>query len=299
MNIQRKKQTFYFFILFNFQLISMRGRKNGNGKRKEKDIYNNRINIVLAIVFLLSACMIYKLYDLQVQKYDLYSAMASGQHQVSTKLNPERGNIYIKNQMKSKKGQEDVATWKESDLYSLATNKDYALIYAIPKEIEDIITRKEYAEKLYRVFDKERIKKEVKEYFEKQDRKALQEKWNNIPDDLSPEETKKKKLALQEKKELVQLREETFRVNQQRSVRQMKGEAEKFLEMMRHDDKIVRLRESIAEKSKKRLRNGTITAADYVSDLDAEVDARIKRKIHHLQYLKSMAMKRLEGASQP
>jgi len=138
--------------------------------------------------------------------------------------------------------------------------------------------------------------------------------FNMLKDELSPmimvgirlewtpwdwKENHRKKQVLQEKKDLIQLREETFRVNQQRSVRKRKGEAEKFLEMMSHDDKIVRLRESIAEKSKKRLRNGTTTAADYVSDLDAEVDARIKRKIHHLQYLKSVAIKRLEGASQP
>ncbi|MFO8000527.1 MAG: TolC family protein [Marinilabilia sp.] len=113
------------------------------------------------------------------------------------------------------------------------------------------------------------------------------------------QQTRREKLALQEKKELVQIREETFRVNQQRSVNKMKGEAEKYLEMMEHDDEIVRLREAIAAKSEKRLKNGTITAADYLSDLDAKVEARIKRNIHHLQYLQSMAVKRLEEASEP
>lgn len=110
-------------------------------------------------------------------------------------------------------------------------------------------------------------------------------------------ETRRKKQVLQEERDLVQIREETFRVNQQRSVSKMKGEAEKFLEMMKHDDEIVRLREDIAAKSEKRLKNGTITAADYVSDLDAKVDARIKRNIHHLQYLQSLAIKKLEDAS--
>jgi hypothetical protein len=68
---------------------------------------------------------------------------------------------------------------------------------------------------------------------------------------------------------------------------------------MEHDDEIVRLREAVVARSEKRLKNGTITSSDYISDLDAEMNARINRNVHHLQYLQNMAMKRLEDVSDP
>ena len=87
---------------------------------------NNRINFLVAIVFLFGCFIFYRLYDLQVIKYDLYQARADDQHQVYNILEPERGKIFI----------EDFTVDGERSLYPFATNKDFALLYAIPKEYQ-------------------------------------------------------------------------------------------------------------------------------------------------------------------
>ncbi len=95
-------------------------------KKRNINHKNGRINIIIAIIFLLGGSILYRLYDLQVEKYDLYITLASGQHQVFSELEPERGKIFISD-YKEGLGKEE--------LYPFASNKDFALVYAIPKEI--------------------------------------------------------------------------------------------------------------------------------------------------------------------
>lgn len=108
---------------------------------------NNRINIIMAIIFLLGLSIVYKLYDLQIRNFDLYSALASSQHQVFSQLEPDRGNIYIKD-----------FSDDANELYPLATNKDFASVFAVPKDVEE---PDELAETLYEVFKKEEVEEEV------------------------------------------------------------------------------------------------------------------------------------------
>lgn len=170
----------------------MREWKDANSKKKTKDVYNNRINIILAVVFLLGGSLIYKLFDLQVQNCDLYSAMAKSQHQVSAEIKPERGNIFIKN-----------GSGKENkDLYPLATNKDYALVYAIPKEIENRWEANKMAEKLYDVFDKEEVKKEVEDHFKEKDKQELRNNLESIDPGLSEEERRSREAEIRREHEL-------------------------------------------------------------------------------------------------
>jgi cell division protein FtsI/penicillin-binding protein 2 len=107
----------------------------------------NRWRLVVAIVFLLSASLVYRLFRLQVSQGDSYTAMAANQQQVSSRLKPERGKIYFTD---NTNGQEK--------LYPVATNKYFALLYAVPKEISD---PKGVAEKLYKFFDEPRLLQEM------------------------------------------------------------------------------------------------------------------------------------------
>ena len=99
----------------------------------------NRLRLVVAIIFLLSGALVYKLFSVQIRQCDLYTALASSQHQVFSQLAPERGKIFLSEEIN---GQEK--------LYPLATNKDFASIYAVPKEI---VNPRELAEKLFTFFD--------------------------------------------------------------------------------------------------------------------------------------------------
>lgn len=146
---------------------------NRNRFKKVKE-RNNRINIIAAVVFLLMFALTYQLYKLQVLENEYFLAQALSQHNVQSNLSPNRGDIYIKDRGVS-----------GEDLYPMATNKDFALVYAIPKDVEDPLP---LAEKLYTFFDKERIEEEVEKYFKDKDERTLRQRLDDIPEDVSREE---------------------------------------------------------------------------------------------------------------
>jgi len=130
-------------------------RMNRSGK-DEKAKKNNRANFVLAIIFLLAAAILGKLYYLQVLRKDYYSALAAGQHEVFRELEPDRGRIFI----------EDTAAPGGKELYPIATNKEFALFYAKPAEIPDN-KAEEAAKIIYDYFDRAKDEKEADREIEK------------------------------------------------------------------------------------------------------------------------------------
>ncbi|MFH1255062.1 MAG: penicillin-binding protein 2 [bacterium] len=135
-------------------------KKTQNNNNK---INNSRISLITAIIFLLAGAIIYKLIDLQILNYDLYCGLASGQHQVYNMLNPIRGKIFIQNDIKG----------SDNQLYPMATNKNFALLFAVPKDIKDIKEAEAISQKLYEIFKKEKVEKEVDEAFKKEDENNL------------------------------------------------------------------------------------------------------------------------------
>lgn len=110
---------------------------------------NNRLSFGMAIIFLLFLALIWQLLKLQIFNNDKYLALALSQHQVQSELKPERGKIFL---------QETIAG--EQRPYLIATNKDYAFIFTIPKEVED---PSYLAEKFYQFFDEKRHLEELEE----------------------------------------------------------------------------------------------------------------------------------------
>ena len=107
----------------------------------------NRFRLVAAVIFLLSGALLAKLFAIQIRQFDLYTAMAASQHQTYSQLKAERGRIFLSEEIN---GQEK--------LYPLATNKDFASLYVVPK---DIANPQEAAEKLYKYFDEPLLLKEA------------------------------------------------------------------------------------------------------------------------------------------
>jgi len=124
----------------------IKGRVENKRKRSKEN--NSRLNFIMTIIFLLSLVLIGRLFDLQVMKHDYYVAMASDQHDVYSKLIPNRGRIFF----------QDNSNKSDVKLYPVATNKDFALVYAVPSMIEN---PGDAAEKLYQVFDQASIEKSV------------------------------------------------------------------------------------------------------------------------------------------
>ncbi len=109
----------------------------------------------LSIVFLfISIIIIVRLFILQVKEHAYYEAFATGTHEIYQQLYPVRGAIYF----------QDTRTHDE---FPVAVNKDFYLIYAVPKEIKssDIVSTTDKLAAILGVDDN--IKKEIFEKLSK------------------------------------------------------------------------------------------------------------------------------------
>ncbi|PRZ00234.1 outer membrane protein TolC [Marinilabilia salmonicolor] len=120
---------------------------------------------------------------------------------------------------------------------------------------------------------------------------GLRLKWT--PWDWSS--TKRTKMVLENRIRLVDIEEETFRVNQIRAVNQLDGDLLRYQQLIELDSEIVELRRGIEENSSHLLKNGSITTSGYIDDLDAYISAQINKDLHQLEYLQRMTMKYLTG----
>jgi cell division protein FtsI/penicillin-binding protein 2 len=99
---------------------------NGRITKKTGGDYSSnvwRIYALTVLIFLIFGVIVVRLYCLQVLAYETYADIAQGQHQVFKELMPNRGNIFLKDGNNGK--------------YPLAINRDYPMVYAIPREIAD------------------------------------------------------------------------------------------------------------------------------------------------------------------
>ncbi len=96
-------------------------KKNSDNKFK-----NSRLRYLIAALFLLGLAMGAKLYFLQIIKADFYSSKADKQQRVATELLPSRGQIWVNNYSDN---------MRRNDLSLLATARNFATIYAVPKDL--------------------------------------------------------------------------------------------------------------------------------------------------------------------
>jgi len=82
-----------------------------------------RAIFVVAVFFLLFASLIFKLYNLQIEKGSYYAARAESQYREAGFLEPRRGIIYF--------------TDKNNNLIPAALNKEYQIVFAVPKKVND------------------------------------------------------------------------------------------------------------------------------------------------------------------
>jgi len=215
-------------------------RQGGSDK-----INNSRINLIIAIIFLLAGIIIFKLISLQVLNYDLYYNLASDQHQIYNLINPVRGRIFIQNDVKS----------ADNQLYPIATNKNFALLFAVPKDIKEA---EKVSEQLYIVFKEEKIKKEVEEIFKKEDENNLKAELK-ILGDVKDEAYKIKEA------EIIARRQALLADKMFQDLRQVRREAEINL----------RKKEAIDEYLKKLDKPG-----DIYEPLEQKVDEAILKKFY-------------------
>ena len=148
--------------------------KQRNSKQKnEYQKNNNRLYIVVAVIFLLAVSLIYQLYILQIKNHDYFSAMASGQHNISAELTPKRGDIYMLDSSSDKK-------------FSIATNRDFALLFFIPKDVDH---KEKLAEKVYYGLYHQKVTEEAEKQIKINEQEELNSEISYINSlDISAEE---------------------------------------------------------------------------------------------------------------
>ncbi|OGF30497.1 hypothetical protein A3H09_03955 [Candidatus Falkowbacteria bacterium RIFCSPLOWO2_12_FULL_45_13] len=215
------------------------------GQRNFDKINNSRINLIIAIIFLLVGYIIYKLFNLQVLNYELYYNLASNQHQIYNLLEPERGRIFIQNDDQSAANQ----------LYPMATNKNFYLLFAVPKDIKEAEL---ISQQLYLTFKSEKIEKEVDELLKSEERARLKAQI----DALGNLDSENKKIKLAE-----------IMANQQKLLAD-----KQFLEMkkVRREAEINSRKAAIVEAFLKKLKK----AGDVYEPLEQKVDETILKKFY-------------------
>lgn len=83
------------------------------------------------------------------------------------------------------------------------------------------------------------------------------------------------------------IQKETFLFNTRISMAQQDQDIRKYNELVQNDQKIVDLRVSVKNASDSQLQNGVITGHDYLTQVDAEAQARLNLILHQVQLLQA------------
>lgn len=137
---------------------------------KSIDTIANRLNLLLAIVFLFGLALVGRLYHLQVAKGEYYLNKAEKQQKIYSTLEQERGKIYLNDHSQS---------LGKSELSLFATNKSFAQLYTVPSEM-DKSQSELVAEKIYEVLHKARIEKEVDDFLKSEEAAELKKEFDYI-----------------------------------------------------------------------------------------------------------------------
>lgn len=137
---------------------SFRSKKTASGAA---GIFGDRIRILQVFIVILSIGLGVRLFNLQVLGYADFKSAADGEHKVSKKLFPARGQIYVKEASTSLETQSYLTEVGGERVFPAVTNRFYTLVYAVPKEISDPVATAEALAPILQL-DKEKILEKIK-----------------------------------------------------------------------------------------------------------------------------------------
>lgn len=89
----------------------------------------SRLYLLIFFIILVGLILISRLFILQILQHSLYKDLAASQHETYQILFPKRGEIFIKDRFYGQNS--------SSQLFPLAINKDWTMVYAIPQKINN------------------------------------------------------------------------------------------------------------------------------------------------------------------
>ncbi len=96
------------------------------------EITNKRINVILALIFLFSGVVLFRMFNWQVFRHSFYVALAENQYSFLGRLFPDRGEIFIKDKSNLK-----LVGDRTQSYFPVAVNNPGYIVYAVPRDIED------------------------------------------------------------------------------------------------------------------------------------------------------------------
>ena len=98
---------------------------------------------------------------------------------------------------------------------------------------------------------------------------------------------KNQKQLLDINRNMLDIQKETFLFNTRITQKQQNADVEKYLELLKKDDAIIVLRESVKNAANAQLENGVLSAHDYITEVNAEDQARQNFILHEVQLLQA------------
>jgi outer membrane protein TolC len=96
---------------------------------------------------------------------------------------------------------------------------------------------------------------------------------------------KKQKQLLDINRKTLDVQKETFLFNTQITQKQQSAEMGQYIELLKKDNDIIALRESVKNAASAQLENGVLSAHDYITEVNAEDEARQNLILHEVQLL--------------
>jgi len=96
---------------------------------------------------------------------------------------------------------------------------------------------------------------------------------------------KDEKHLFEMQKQKVEVQREVFLFNTQQEITQKNSKIEKLQNLLKNDEEIIRLRESIQKVSEIKVENGTMSVSDLMRDIHASNMARQTKSLHEIQLL--------------
>jgi outer membrane protein TolC len=95
--------------------------------------------------------------------------------------------------------------------------------------------------------------------------------------------TQRQKQMLKFQQDIVQTKQDNFMRNIDIATDQGKNQIAQYNELIKSDEELIGVRERITKTSSSKLENGSITTADYLQDLNAEIMARLMLETHKIK----------------
>jgi outer membrane protein TolC len=99
--------------------------------------------------------------------------------------------------------------------------------------------------------------------------------------------TKKERQLLQVNQRMVDVQKEVFMLNTNTQLKQQQAELDKLQQLIQSDEQIINVRAQVKEAVHAQLTNGVITANDFLTEVNAEDQARQSLIAHQLQLIQA------------